>query len=444
MVATQRQMSALRSAPAVPCKACAGLRSALGMTRVLARGGASPEQRAALGAHVRRLRIAADQRREAAALARHAPGAERAAAFAARARAWRGPQRPRALRAAPRAPAAPGPDTAARALPPAALRRSASMDCEGTAEPGRSREATLSADLRGTLGGAGGAADARPPGLKARWSTGHVQDVREAGPSQPGPARLATNGASRPVEGGRRAARAGRPSGALAPREVVVTLSELARRRRGVEPPALPQTHAWDPGVAPANGPAPPCFGQAAAPGPPPQAPPQQGSAPPAWSGLAGADREEPAGGAPGACTPLVAGGMRAAGNLPADSMALHVRPDDVDVGPAAERGGTGEAARRGAARGGVGRKVASRWRAFLTDEPDRFMLHAGTNLAVAAGLAALLGLFIALAVVDSAPDQAARCAPNRKVKPMSNHTRGTAAKQYVRSKPESLEQTGS
>jgi len=56
------------------------------MTRVLARGGASPEQRAALGAHVRRLRIMADQRREAAALARHAPGAERAVAFAARAR----------------------------------------------------------------------------------------------------------------------------------------------------------------------------------------------------------------------------------------------------------------------------------------------------------------------------------------------------------------------
>jgi len=390
------------------------------MTRVLARGGASPEQRAALGAHVRRLRIAADQRREAAALARHAPGAERAAAFAARARAWRGPQRPRALRAAPRAPAAPGPDAAARALPPAALRRSASMDCEGTAEPGRSREATLSADLRGTLGGGGGAADARPPGLKPRWSTGHVQDVREAGPSQLGPARLATDaggtpGASCPAKGGRCAA--------LMPREVVMTLTELARRRRGVEPPAPQQAQGWDPGVsagvAPANGPAPPCFGQAAAPGPPPQAPPQR-SAPPAWSGLAGANREEPVSGTLSARTALVAGSTRAAGDAPADSVALQVRPDGGDAEPAAAHGGGREIARQGSAREGAGGKVARRWRAFLTDEPERFMLHARTNVVVAAGLAALLGLFIALAVVDAAPDQAARCAPNFSIKLLS------------------------
>jgi hypothetical protein len=394
------------------------------MTRVPARGGASPEQRAALGAHVRRLRIAADQRREAAALARHAPGAERAAAFAARARAWRGPQRPRALRAAPRAPAVPGPDAAARSLPPAALRRSASLGCEGAAEAGPGRRATLIADLHGPLGGGGVAVDERPPGLKARWSTGHVQDVREAGPSQPGPARPATDaggspGASRPAEGGRRAARAGRPSGPLAPREVVVTLSELARRRRDVELPAPPQAQGWDPGVsagvAPASRPAQPCFWQAPAPGPPTQAPPQQGSAPPAWSGLAGADREEPASGTPGARTPLAGGSTRAAGDAPADSVALQVRPDDGDAGPAAASGGGGGVARRGAARQGVGGIVARRWRAFLTDEPERFMLHARTNLAVAAGLAVLLGLFIALAVVDAAPDQAARRAPSAK-----------------------------
>jgi len=47
-------------------------------------------------------------------------------------------------------------------------------------------------------------------------------------------------------------------------------------------------------------------------------------------------------------------------------------------------------------------------------------MLHARTNVVVAAGLAALLGLFIALAVVDAAPDQAARCAPNFSIKLLS------------------------
>ncbi|KAK9831415.1 hypothetical protein WJX81_002965 [Elliptochloris bilobata] len=45
----------------------------------------------------------------------------------------------------------------------------------------------------------------------------------------------------------------------------------------------------------------------------------------------------------------------------------------------------------------------------FLAEDPGRYVLHRRSNLAVAAGLAALTALWVVLAVVDDHPDQAAR-----------------------------------
>lgn len=370
-----------------------------------------------------RLRAAADHHKQAAALAKHPAGAERASAFVA----WTS-----RLGLAGRAPGAPHPPPATSASNQAALRRALSVTAdavrpgEGSARP---VAAHAVADSRPNPGPGG------PPTLLPRWSTGRVAGARAEGAgvmhSQSERAAGSVRGDSRGSlhHAGAHAARRGQSGSGEAGggEEVVVTLGELARRRdAGAAQPPLP----WQP--APSGG---------ASPGARPDSSATGAGHGPALGGAQRAPTQGFGSSEPGphlgpaAAGPGASGGSRPAlngmqwqpgqmhrANQPAgESVALLMDPPNPHESASALDGNTNREAAAGSMKAGQGiskgldrhsarSPLARRLAAFISEDPERFILLRRSNLAVVAGLAALTALWVALMVIDAQPDQAARC----------------------------------
>ena len=357
-----------------------------------------------------RLRAAADHHKQAAALAKHPAGAERASAFVA----WTS-----RLGVAGRAPGAPHAPPAAPAPNQAALRRALSVN-DDAVRPGDGPAGPIKAGPRPNLGP--GAA----PALQPRWSTGRVPGARAEGAG--GMHSPSVRAASLHHAGARPARRGQSGSGETGGGgEVVVTLGELARRRgAGAAQMPLPWRPASSGGASPGARPDStaagvsndPALGAA-------QRAPTQGFGPPdpgRHLGPANAGQ-----GANGGSRPALNGmqwqpGQTHRANQSAgESVALLMDPLGPHESASAQDGSTDGGVGAGSVKAGQGigkdlggrgarSPLARRLAAFMSEDPERFMLLRRSNVAVAAGLAALTALWVALMVIDAQPDQAARC----------------------------------
>ena len=376
-----------------------------------------------LASHAVRLRAAADHHKQAAALAKHPPGAERASAFVA----WTS-----RLGVAGRAPGAPRPPPAAPAPSQAALRRALSVN-DDAVRPGDGPAGPNAAPAT-----AGPRPDPEPgaaPALQPRWSTGRVPGERAEGagvvhfPSVRAAGGLHGRALRSLHHAGAHSARRGQPGNGEAGggEEVVVRLGELARRRdAGAAQPPLPWQPASLGGASPGARPGStaagvcndPALGAA-------QRAPTQGFGPPdPGRHLGPANGGQ---GASGGSRPALNGMQQQPGqthraNQPAgESVALLMDPLDTHGSASALDGSTERGIGAGSVKAGQGlgkdlerrgarSPLARRLAAFMSEDPERFILLRRSNLAVAAGLAALTALWIALMVIDAHPDQAARC----------------------------------
>lgn len=416
------------------------------------RDDAAPDLRSAMAAHMQRLRLAADHHRQAGALAAYPPGTPRAAAFLE----WTDRRRPPGSAEHPPTASLAGLGEGlwhtqdAPGAPCRALGRAASMGAEPRhagegAEPSV-QGFTSGVPLGGREGPEGPAEGRRLRGVCPRWSTGGVAGGQAGGA-----------GCGSPRDRSDAAAHVGShthpPRGA---EEVVLPLSELARRRATDAPlQPLQWRAAADPGRLNAYA-MHDAAGQSvqepsAASGLtmlPPVVQPgangggmMQNEAQGPHQGLARGAHEPTPDSVPVSAAPsgrkgevVVRGGSgrhqdpgHGADMEPkAESVSLLVAPLGINGDPPgdsslAQDPAPHEAPRQGlrAAGDGVmvsrsqgcGRGCIAGLAAFLGEDPGRFVLHRRSNLAVAAGLAALTALWIALAVQDARPEQAARCA---------------------------------
>ena len=413
------------------------------------RDDAAPDLRSAMVAHMQRLRLAADHHRQARALAACPPGTPRAAAFLE----WTNRRRPPGSAEHPPTASLAGAGEGAwhtRGAPGApcrALGRAASTGAEPRhagegAEP--SVQGFTSGAPLGCREGPGGPAEGgRLRGLCPRWSTGGVAGG-QAGCGSPWDCSDAAAHVSSHTHP---------PRGA---EEVVLPLSELSRRRATDAPlQPLQWRAAADPGRLNAramqDAAGRPVQEPPAASGPtmlPPVVQPgvngdgmMQNEAQGPHQGLARGAHEPTPDRVSVSAAPsgrkgegVVYGesgrhqdpGHGADMEPKAESVSLLVAPPGINGDPPGDRShaqdpAPHEAPRQGprAAGGGVMvprsqgcvRGCIAGLAAFWREDPGRHVLHRRSNLAIAAGLAALTALWIALAVQDARPEQAARCA---------------------------------
>ena len=426
-------------------KACAGSVHLKHQSCRAARCGVDAERREVLASHLVRLRVAADHHKQAAALAKHAAGADRASDFVA----WTS-----RLGDGLEAPGAPHPSPASIAANQVALRRALSVTVRAVS-PGEGAARPAAADPVPDPGPGG------LPALQPRWSTGHVPGARAEGAAQ-SPSERAAGSLHGAADG--RSHHAGahlhrRGSGeAHDNEEVVVTLGELARRRHaGAAQPPL----QWQPFLSGARSPG-ACgdaTGATAVPalsdsvrmlmqgsGPPDPGPhlgpaaagvgasggsvralngtllrpgPSSGVADPGPRPGHAAVTASSCGSQPGLNGPHADPQRQTLGaERPAnDSVSLLVELDSHESGSARDVS-TNRESQAGPQEAGQGASKPLHTRsplmrqlaAFLTGDPERFVLKRRSNLAAAAGLAALTALWVALMVIDAQPDQAARC----------------------------------